>query len=155
MRFPLIAFVLAVSACAPKPPPDAVTHGALIISGAWAPASPNGAQTAAGYLKIENKGDRDEHLMGAASPRAASVELHTTTMSAGMMGMAKADVLGVPAHGVLEFKPGGDHLMFFNPAPPFKEGDKVPVTLQFKDAGPVGISLSVRAPGKDDMAGMQ
>ena len=49
----------------------------------------------------------------------------------------------VPARGSFELKPGGAHLMFVNIKAPFKEGDKVPLTLRFERAGEVKTELPV------------
>ena len=152
MKRLLIALLLLAACGAPKP--GEVTRGTLVISGGWAPPSPNGAKTAAGYIRIENKGDKDEHLIAVASPRADKIELHGTTTVGGMMMMTRADMLGVPAHGVLELKPGGDHIMFFDPKAPLTNGETIPLTLTFQNVGVVDVSLKVRPPGKDEMGGM-
>jgi copper(I)-binding protein len=152
MKTLLVALLLLAACSAPKP--AEVRHGSLIISGGWAPPSPKGAKTAAGYINIENAGDKDDHLTSVTSPRADKIELHGVTSVAGMMVMTRADMLGVPAHGVLELKPGIDHIMFFNPKTPLTNGETIPLTLMFQRAGAVDVSLKVRPPGKDEMGGM-
>ena len=53
----------------------------------------------------------------------------------------------VPAGGKLELKPGSYHLMFMSLKAPFKQGDKVPVTLKFEKAGEVKVELAVESMG--------
>jgi copper(I)-binding protein len=43
--------------------------------------------------------------------------------------------------------PGGYHLMMLDIKSPLKQGDKVPVTLEFEKAGKVKLSLDVQAVG--------
>ena len=56
----------------------------------------------------------------------------------------------------ITLKPGGYHLMLMKPQRPFKEGERVPLTLKFEKAGEVTVELAVDKPnamGKDDHAG--
>jgi copper(I)-binding protein len=43
--------------------------------------------------------------------------------------------------------PGGYHLMMMGLKAPFKQGDKVPVTLVFEKAGRIEVELAVVAMG--------
>jgi hypothetical protein len=54
----------------------------------------------------------------------------------------------------VKFAPGGYHLMLMDLKTQFKQGDKVPVTLEFEKAGKVQLVLDVQgvgaqAPGGD------
>jgi len=42
-----------------------------------------------------------------------------------------------------ELKPGGAHLMFVSIGAPFKEGEKIPVTLRFQRAGELKTEFQV------------
>ncbi len=51
----------------------------------------------------------------------------------------------------VKLAPGGYHLMMLDLKSPLKQGDKLPVTLQFEKAGKVEVSLDVQgvgAPGR-------
>lgn len=141
--FPLLALVFA---CAPAAQEPAVRAGDLEISGASAAPSPNGVDVAAGYLTITNHGGEADRLMSAASPRAATVEVHTMAMDGAVMRMRKLDALNVPANGAAALQQGGDHLMFMGLTQPFAAGEEVPVRLHFERAGDVDVTLPVRGP---------
>ena len=47
----------------------------------------------------------------------------------------------------VKLAPGGYHLMLFDLKSPLKQGDKVPVTLEFEKAGKVKLSLDVQGVG--------
>lgn len=154
MRIFLASFaLLALSACgqpAPQPPaepaPPAATTAApgVSVADGWAPVSPGGAKTGAGYLTMESAaGDR---LVSATSPRAAHVEMHEMKMEGNIMKMGMVSGIDLPAGQKVELGSGGLHLMFLELATPFVAGETVPVTLTFEKAGVVETSLTVRAP---------
>jgi hypothetical protein len=58
----------------------------------------------------------------------------------------------IPANGSFELKPSGAHLMFMDIKQPFKEGEKVPVTLRFEKAGEVKVEFLVAALGETQPA---
>ncbi len=108
----------------------------------WARATPPGAKVAGGYMTIRNAGAADK-LVSASSPAAAKVELHVHINDNGVMKMREVPAYEVPAKGAFELKPGGAHLMFMEIKQPFKEGDKVPVTLKFEKSGDVKTEFQV------------
>jgi copper(I)-binding protein len=113
------------------------------IENAWARATPPGAETAAGYMTIRNKSSSPDHLIRAASPLAARVEMHAHLHDGDVMRMRQVKSYDIPANGSLELKPGGGHLMFVDIQRPFKEGEKIPVTLRFERAGERTVVFSV------------
>ena len=48
---------------------------------------------------------------------------------------------------IVKLAPGGYHLMMMDIKSPLKQGDKVPVTLEFEKAGKVQLSLDVQGVG--------
>jgi periplasmic copper chaperone A len=47
----------------------------------------------------------------------------------------------------VKLAPGGLHLMLMDLKAPLKQGDKLPITLEFEKAGKVQVSLDVQAVG--------
>jgi len=133
---------------------DMVMAGDLEITGGWARAMLPGQPAGGAYLTVTNKGAAPDRLVAAASPNAGKVEIHEMKIENDVMVMRPVDGgLEIPAGGTVELKPGGFHLMFTAVTTPFKEGDSVPVTLQFEKAGKVELKLPVQAKGGDDHAG--
>ena len=132
--------------------PATVEAGDLEIGSFWARAMLPGQPTGGGYLTVTSKGSGDR-LLSASSPAAGKVEVHRMEMANDIMVMRQVEGgLEIPAGGTVELKPGGLHLMFMSPSEPFREGESVPVTLQFERAGSVEIDLPVRAAGGDHSA---
>ena len=66
-------------------------------------------------------------------------------MKNGVMTMRPLDNgLTIDPGKTVKLAPGGYHLMMFDLKSPLKQGDKVPVTLEFEKAGKVKVSLAVR-----------
>ena len=119
-----------------------------MITQAWSRATPNGAKIGGGYLTIENKGAAPDRLIGGSADVAGKVEVHEMAMKNGVMTMRPLDNgLAIDPGKTVKLAPGGYHLMMFDLKSPLKQGDKVPVTLEFEKAGKVKVSLDVQGIG--------
>ena len=127
---------------------EEVKAGELTITQAWSRATPKGAKIGSGYLTIENKGSAPDRLVGISADIAGKVEVHEMAMNNGVMTMRPLDKgLTIDPGKTVKLAPGGYHLMMFDLKSPLKQGDKVPVTLEFEKAGKVQLSLDVQGVG--------
>jgi periplasmic copper chaperone A len=127
--------------------------GDLVITQAWSRATPGGATIAGGYLTIENKGKAADRLIGGSADISDKVQLHEMSMNAGVMTMRQLDKgLAIEPGKTVKLAPGGYHLMMLDIKSPLKQGDKVPVTLEFEKAGKVKLSLDVQGVGAQSPA---
>ena len=126
----------------------------LVITQAWSRATPAGAKVAGGYLTIQNMGSAPDRLFGGSSDIAGKVEVHEMAMNNGVMTMRPLDKgLVIEPGKTVKLAPGGYHLMLFDLKSPLKQGDKVPVMLEFEKAGKVGLLLDVQGVGAQGPAG--
>ena len=126
----------------------AATRDGVRAVDAWSRATPAVAPVAGGFLTLVNDGDKDDRLLRVESAVAERVELHEMRHENGVMRMRElSDGLVVPAHGKVELRPGGYHLMFIKPKRAFAEGERVEATLVFQRAGRVKVGFAVRAMG--------
>ena len=117
----------------------------VVITYAWARATPGGAQAAAVYATIEAAaGDR---LTGVSTPAAQKADIHEMTMDGNVMKMRDVDGVDLPAGQSVTLKPGGYHIMLSGLAKPLKEGDSFPLTLNFAKAGTRQVTVSVAKVG--------
>jgi hypothetical protein len=131
-----------------------VKAGDLVISQEWARATPGGAKVGGGYLTIENKGSAPDKLIGATADTAGKIEVHEMTMNNGTMKMRPVEGgLTIDPGKTVKLAPGGLHLMMMDLKSPLKQGDKLPVTLQFEKAGKVQVTLDVQAIGAPGPSG--
>jgi copper(I)-binding protein len=143
------ATLFAAPACAQE-----VKAGDLVITQAWSRATPSGAKIAGGYLTIENKGTAPDRLVGGSGDIAGKIEVHEMAVNNGVMTMRPLDKgLIIDPGKTVKLAPGGYHLMIMDLKSPFKQGDKVPVTLEFEKAGKVALSLDVQGVGAQAPAG--
>jgi periplasmic copper chaperone A len=125
-----------------------VKAGDLVISQAWSRATPGGAKIGGGYLTIENRGAAPDRLVGASADVADKVQIHEMAMKDGVMSMRPLDKgVTIEPGKTVKLAPGGYHLMLVNLKSPLKQGEKLPITLQFDKAGTVKLSLDVLGVG--------
>jgi periplasmic copper chaperone A len=148
-----LAAIFALALVAPASAED-VKAGDLVISQAWTRATPNGAKIGGGYLTIENKGTAPDRLIGGIGDVAGKIEVHEMSMDNGVMKMRALDKgLTIEPGKTVKLAPGGYHLMMFDLKQQLKQGDKVPVTLEFEKAGKVTVSLDVQSVGAQAPSG--
>jgi len=119
--------------------------GDIMVHDGYARAASPVAKSGAAFLVIHNHGDTDDTLIGAASPAAQRVELHTHNEDAnGVMTMIHVEEgFALPAGEMLEMKRGGKHVMFMGLSDPFEQGEEIPLTLIFEKAGEVKVDVPV------------
>lgn len=88
-----------------------------------------GTNATAGYVVIKNEGKSDVTLTLKSVEKFKASETHETIEEAGKMAMKKVDSFIVPAGKELELKPGGRHLMLFDPTESIKEGQALVVSF--------------------------
>lgn len=131
-----IALLLA-SCSAGSSEPDIQVHDA------WARPSLPSQSTSAAYFTLSNTGGADQ-LVSVTSP-AADASLHSTAMDGGVMRMRSLDGLDVPAHGKVELRPGGTHVMLMKLQRPLQAGGQLRLLLRFERSGERTIDAAVRA----------
>jgi hypothetical protein len=127
----------------------AIAHGyhagPISVEHPWAPASLPGTSTAAAYMTITNTGTQPVMLVGATTPAAGRVEIHSMSMDGGVMRMRPMSNISIPPKGVLKFGPGGYHMMLVGLASPLEVETMVPLTLNFQGAPAVTVDLYVES----------
>jgi len=133
---------------------EEVKAGDLVITQAWSRATPGGAKVGGGYLTIENKGSVPDRLIGGSAAVADKIQVHEMATNNGVMTMRPLDKgLVIEPGKTVKLAPGGYHLMLLDLKSPLKQGDKLPVTLEFERAGKVSLSLDVQGIGAQGPAG--
>ncbi len=142
----LAAAAIAVTSCVAAQAQD-VQQGLLTISHVWARPAAQSQKVGAAYFSIKNGGAEAEKLLSAESPVAEKTMLHEMTMDNGVMKMRMImDGAEIPAGGVLEFKPGGSHIMLVGLKQTLSEGQTIPLTLTFAKAGAIKVEAKVEKP---------
>ena len=111
------------------------------------------AKTGAVYFTMANGGTKADYLISVTSPFAQSVALHANRMVGNVMQMAPVLGMAIPSGQTVALKPGGRHVMLIGLTTPLKDGDKIPLTLSFKNSGSVQIIAIVGLPPRRPQKG--
>jgi hypothetical protein len=88
------------------------TDSLSVENASYRPPLVEGGVGVAYFSITSNTADR---ITGVSSPQAKAVEIHESTSSGGMAGMARLDGVDLPAGKTVTFGPGGLHLMVIAP----------------------------------------
>lgn len=117
----------------------------VMVEDPWVREAPPAAPALGAFMVLHNHTAKPMVLVGAECELAGEVQLHRTIMEGGMARMVRQESIEIPANGKLEFKPGDYHLMLMKPKRVLKVGEKVEVTLKFKDGSRLQATFEVRA----------
>lgn len=125
-------------------PAHAGEADAVVADAPYVRLMPPAATTSAAFMILRNAGAAPARLLAASSPLAERVELHDHLRDGDVMRMRRVDSVAIPASGQVQLQPGGLHVMLIGLKRPLKEGENVPLTLEFAD----GSQKQVTAPIK-------
>jgi copper(I)-binding protein len=84
-------------------------------------------------------------LTSVTSPKINTIEMHNTILEKGVLKMRMAHEIKIDHDKIFEFKSGGSHLMLMDFKSPLKAGQKVKLTLHFKDKKNQSFNKSIDA----------
>lgn len=138
---------VALVGCAPAAPV------APTVTDAWVKAVPelmdDMAMTGV-FMNIENSENEEIFLTSATSDTEGltetPLEIHETVQNdAGEMVMQEAQGgIAIPAQGMAELKPGGNHVMLWDLIKPIPVGSTIELTLSFSNGSSVKVKAVAR-----------
>lgn len=140
----VLAFVVGVMGSAGTL--SAEGRSSIVVEQAWARASIVQSRPGAAYLTIGNEGSSPDRLVGTTSPLAGSVTIHASEMSDNVMKMRAMHQLEIGQGERVVLKPGGMHLMLMHLREPLREGERLPLVLEFEHAGKLEVSVPILSP---------
>jgi copper(I)-binding protein len=141
LLFALLVQLVAPASVAAAPAAPAV-RPVLTVTGAWSRPAVAGT-TGVGYMTLANHGNAADALVSIASPAASRVEMHSSSMTGGVMSMEREDKVAVPAGGQVVFGPGAYHVMLIGLKSTLKPGDRAPATLTFASGAHLKVAFTV------------
>jgi copper(I)-binding protein len=133
--------------------PAETRAGAILITQPWSRAAMRGGSGAA-FLTLRNTGTTADRLLGASTPAAGKVELHSMVRDGDVMRMREQPAIDLPPGQQVVLRPGGLHIMLLGLAQPLDRGATLPLTLRFERAGEVTVQLAVQAAGAAGLPAM-
>lgn len=134
---------LALAGCGKHP--RVYRAGGLLATEAVASPGAGASGVTAAFLMIRNRSDAADELVKVTSPNIEAIEFHEAVEVGGVRQMRNASTLAIPAGERLTLAPGGKHLMLFGLDPALKEGDRVPLSLTFRNGTTIEAELALVA----------
>ena len=128
---------------------ETITFKGLVLSDFWIKKVIAKNNITAGYIKIENKNDKNERLISVESNFSKRTELHYMNIKNDIMIMKHLEegVL-IKSKSKLDFKPGSLHIMFIDLTKSLKKTKLQKVKFNFKNAGSIVINMPIMNKGK-------
>ncbi|MEJ2136983.1 MAG: copper chaperone PCu(A)C [Desulfofustis sp.] len=116
----------------------------ITVQDAWIRGIPPSATTTAAFMTIHNAGLDDAILKSADCEVAENVQIHTMEQVGEIMKMKEVSELRIPANGQAILAPKGYHIMLIGLVRPIKEGESIPLSLNFADRPTVVVDAVVK-----------
>jgi len=128
------------------------TDESVLIENAWVRAMPPSQSSTAGYMSVRNRGQSGVKIMGADSGLAGRVEIHSSREVDGMVRMEQLESVAIDPGQVVQFAPGGMHLMIMDLEKMPAAGETLSLCLKFESGESACTEAEVRraAPAADN-----
>jgi copper(I)-binding protein len=123
--------------------PPASAPSLLVVGDAWARKTP-GADVAAVYLSLSNKGTSPIIVIGASSPAASNAMVHETSVVNGQSQMRMKDKIVIAPGQTVDFAPGGLHLMLSGLKSKLSVGQTLPLVLLTADGAQIAVAAVIK-----------
>lgn len=134
--FILFTFLL-LTACSKESPIQ------VRVESGWVADIPPGIRVTGAFMVLHNNSKESVYLIGASTPNADRIEIHRSILVDELAKMRRQDEVLIPPEGSLSFDSHtGYHLMVYAPKP-FKLGELIPITLEFKESGSFTFNFEV------------
>ena len=121
----------------PKHQAKMAEKGDIMLHMPWSRALPPVATNGAAYLMVHNNGNTSDKIIAIKSPIAKTVMMHQSVSENGNVHMEHIKELSVKPRGMINFKPGGYHVMLMGLNKPLVAGESFPITVVMEKAGEI------------------
>ena len=137
---PLLIFILLSS----QSFSESITFKGLVLSDFWIKKVIANNNITVGYIKIQNKNEKNEHLISVVSDFSKRTEIHDMYIKNNVMIMKHLEqgVL-IKSKSQLDFKPRSLHLMFIDLTKSLKKTELQKVKFNFKNAGSIVVNMPI------------
>ncbi|MEL6644187.1 MAG: copper chaperone PCu(A)C [Pseudomonadota bacterium] len=134
----MIRFALALALL-----PTAAFAGELTVEKPMVPLAPPGVMAHAAFFTLTNTGDTPRQLIGVSAEGYMMAHIHKTEVKDNVATMVSVDLLEIAPGQSIAFEHGGMHIMLMRPETMMKEGDMVPLTLEFANGETLAVDAMV------------
>lgn len=117
----------------------------LHFANAWIREAPPASPVMAAYVDIQNTGKGEVLIDDVQSPQFGGADIHEMREVNGMMRMRPVPQVRIEPGDSMQLKPGGLHVMLFNPTSQLKAGDHATLEFILADGTRRAVDFEVRA----------
>ena len=123
---------------------ETIAFKGLVLSDFWIKKVIANNNITTGYIKIENKNEKNERLISVVSDFSKRIEIHDMYIKNNVMIMKHLEqgVL-IKSNSQLDFKPGSLHIMFIDLTKSLKKTKLQKVKFNFKNAGSIVVNMPI------------
>ena len=123
---------------------ETITFKGLVLSDFWIKKVIANNNITAGYIKIENKNDKNERLISVESNFSKRTELHYMNIKNDIMIMKHLeDGVLIKSKSKINLKPRSFHIMFIDLTKSFNKTSNQKVKFNFENAGSIIINMPI------------
>ena len=123
---------------------ETITFKGLVLSDFWIKKVIANNDITAGYIKIENKNDKNERLISVESNFSKRTELHYMNIKNDIMIMNHLeDGVLIKSKSKINLKPRSFHIMFIDLTKSFNKTSFQKVKFNFENAGSIIINMPI------------
>ena len=123
---------------------ETITFKGLVLSDFWIKKVIANNNITAGYIKIENKNEKNERLISVESNFSKRTELHYMNIKNDIMIMKHLeDGVLIKSKSKINLKPRSFHIMFIDLTKSFNKTSYQKVKFNFQNAGSIIIKLPI------------
>lgn len=117
ITYPMIALILFVSSVSTnriQAEMMNINHSSIMVMDPWIRSAPPMVKNGAAYFMLHNNSDRDVTIVDVRSPVAKMASMHDVVIENNLTKMVHLKTLTVPSGKMINFSPGGKHLMLID-----------------------------------------
>ena len=123
---------------------ETITFKGLVLSDFWIKKVIANNKITAGYIKIENKNEKNERLISVESNFSKRTELHYMNIKNDIMIMKHLeDGVLIKSKSKINLKPRSFHIMFIDLTKSFNKTSYQKVKFNFENAGSIIINMPI------------
>ena len=123
---------------------ETISFKGLVLSNFWIKKVIANSKTTSGYIKIENKNEKNERLISVESNFSKRTELHYMNIKNDIMIMKHLeDGVLIKSKSQIYLKPTSFHIMFIDLVKSFNKTSNQKVKFNFENAGSIIINMPI------------
>ena len=128
---------------------ETISFKGLVLSNFWIKNVIANSKTTSGYIKIENKNEKNERLISVESNFSKRTELHYMNIKNDIMIMKHLeDGVLINSKSQINLKPRNFHIMFIDLSKSFNKTSNQKVKFNFQNAGSIIINMPIISKAK-------